>query len=61
VHIFKLGGLADALHERGLARVAESPSGSWAVWVDVETHTADLFMAYLAATLGPLQEPSLIR
>lgn len=39
--------------ERNLARPATG--AGWELWADVEQGTADLFMAYLAATLGPIQ------
>jgi len=54
VHVWKLGNLANDLIERGLARF--SRGAGWELWLDVEERTADLFMAYLAATLGALQE-----
>jgi ABC transporter len=38
----------------GLARAADGPG--WELWLEVEERTADLFMAYLAVTLGALQE-----
>ena len=55
VHVFKLGKLAEELIERDLAkRVARQDS--WELWLDVEQRTADLFMAYLAAVLGALED-----
>ena len=54
VHLWKLGDLANDLVDRDLAR--DSGGAGWELWLDVEERTADLFMAYLAATLGPLQE-----
>jgi len=40
--------------DRGLARVADGPGLEQ--WIEVEQRTASLYMAYLAATLGPLQD-----
>jgi hypothetical protein len=54
VHMWKLGELAEALEGRGLAQ--RRVGDGWGLWVEVEEYTADLFMAYLAATLGPLQD-----
>jgi hypothetical protein len=53
VHLFKLGDVAEYLIEQGLARRSDGPG--WELWIDVEARTADLFMAYLAAILGALQ------
>jgi hypothetical protein len=51
VHLDKTGtGLALALRERQLARNPEGPEH--AAWIDVERHTADLLMAFLASIVG---------
>jgi hypothetical protein len=60
VHLWKLGALAKALVERGLARYIEGDGRSWELWIEVESSTADLFMAYLALALasdpdGPME------
>ena len=54
VHVFKLGDVAEYLIAQGLARYGDGPG--WEVWIDVEERTAGLFMAYLAATLGALDD-----
>jgi hypothetical protein len=54
VHVWKLGDLAEGLVAAGLARAANGPG--WELWLEVEERTANLFMAYLAVTLGALQE-----
>lgn len=54
VHIFKLGDVAGYLIDQGLARYGDGPG--WELWIDVEERTASLFMAYLAATLGALED-----
>jgi hypothetical protein len=54
IHVWKLGALADSLTELGLAERVCGPG--WELWLDLEERTADLFMAYLAATLGGLEE-----
>ncbi len=54
VHLWKLGLLAEDLVARDLARY--STGAGWELWLEVEERTADLFMAYLAVTLGRLQE-----
>jgi hypothetical protein len=51
IHIGKMGdGLDGELADRGLASEAKYP------WYRVESHTANLFMAYLASTLGILDD-----
>src|SRR5215207_4909740 len=52
VHVFKLGDVAEYLIDQGLARHGDGPG--WELWVEVEERTANLFMAYLAASLGAL-------
>jgi hypothetical protein len=48
------GDLAEDLVTLGLARPAVGEG--WELWMDVEEHTANAFMAYLAVTLGAIQE-----
>ena len=48
VHIGKLGGIAEELEQRSLARRTHGD------WVEVERYTAHHFMAYLASLLGTL-------
>lgn len=50
VHMEKLGPIGDELCGRGLAYIENYP------WYNIETYTANQFMAYLAATLGKLPE-----
>lgn len=50
IHAEKLGAIPDFLVESGLARRV-----NWN-WYDVESATANLFMAYLAACLGAIPE-----
>jgi hypothetical protein len=51
VHLDKTGtGLALALADRGLVKQPEGPED--AAWVEVEQHTADLLMAFLASIVG---------
>lgn len=54
VHVFKLGDVAEYLIDQKLARCRDGPG--WELWLEVEQRTAALFMAYLAATLGALQD-----
>ena len=55
IHVDKTGyGLASALIERGLA--ARLSGQEWDAWFDVEKHTGDLLMAFLASILGQMQE-----
>ena len=52
IHVDKTGfGLAVELERRGLA-AAYTSGREWDAWFDVEKHTADLLMAYLATILG---------
>jgi hypothetical protein len=53
IHAQKLGSIGHELFQRGLARPAD-PMG-WD-WYEVETFTANQFMAYLAASLGKLNQ-----
>jgi hypothetical protein len=56
VHVDKTGyGLANALEKRKLASFTAGQE--WDAWFDVEEHTANLLMAYLASILGQSQEP----
>src|SRR6266851_3422398 len=59
VHVDKTGhGLANALEERKLASpTAGKERKEGDAWFDVEEHTANLLMAYLATILGQSQEP----
>jgi hypothetical protein len=51
LHLDKTGmGLALALANRGLANLPEGPENF--TWVEVEQHTADLLMAFLASIVG---------
>lgn len=50
LHMEKLGSIGDELCNRGLAYLENYP------WYNIETYTANQFMAYLAATLGKLPE-----
>lgn len=50
VHMEKLGPIGDELCNRGFAYLENYP------WYNIETYTANQFMAYLAATLGRLPE-----
>jgi hypothetical protein len=50
IHIEKMDELGQVLVEMGLAKKRDYP------WYDVEAETASEFMAYLAATLGKLDE-----
>lgn len=54
IHIEKMEPFADELIEMGLAR--RSPRPREHPWFEVESHTATLFMAYLASSLGELSE-----
>ncbi len=60
VHVGKItGDLVGALCARGLARPSERHEGG-SRWLDVEPRTADLYMAYLAATLGSLDDVGMV-
>jgi len=50
VHMEKLSSIGDELCKRGLAWIQNLP------WYNIETYTANQFMAYLAASLGKLPE-----
>ena len=52
VHMEKLQKVGEKLCERGLAQ--SNPADQYSPWYNVEPHTADDFMAYLAAVLGQL-------
>jgi hypothetical protein len=55
IHVDKIGhGLASALVERGLG--THLSGQEWDAWFEVEKHTGNLLMAYLAAILGQKQE-----
>lgn len=54
IHIEKIEPIARELIEMGLAR--PSPRPREYPWFEVESHTATLFMAYLASSLGKLNE-----
>ena len=50
IHMEKVGPIGDRLKDEGLARLERYP------WYDVESQTADDFMAYLATVLGQIPE-----
>ncbi|MEK6274349.1 MAG: DUF6236 family protein [Actinomycetota bacterium] len=55
IHVDKMGDMiCEGLASRGLGRPAEN--GEREYWWDLESRTADVFMAYLAAELGALEE-----
>ena len=54
IHIEKLGNIADELCDKGLAKPKNYP------WYNIEKVTAELFMAYLAAVLGRLNEIDMV-
>ena len=57
VHVDKTGlGLAMALEDRGLAERYQG--AEYAAWVQVEHHTADLLMAFLASIVG--KDPNVV-
>jgi hypothetical protein len=58
IHVDKTGyGLASELRERKLASF--NSGQEWDAWFEVEEHTANILMAYLATIIGQSQEPRL--